>query len=72
MEPLRPLLKTREKWDGRWGQEQRTPFEKIKDGIYAFTPGLTTSLCTDWINTGMGIHMTQKTLQVQLVGAQLL
>ena len=34
--------------------------EKIKDGIYAFTPGLTTALGTDWSRTGMGFHMTQK------------
>ena len=58
MEPLRPLLKpakTGEKWAKRWGQEQRTAFEnsrtkimeKIKDGIYAFTPGLTIALATD-------------------------
>ena len=71
MEPLRQLLKpakTGEKWADRWKQEQRTAFknsrtkivEKIKDGIYAFTPGLTTALGTDWSRTGMGFHMNQK------------
>ena len=34
--------------------------EKIKDGIYAFTPRLTTALGTIWSRTGMGFHITQK------------
>ena len=67
MEPLRLLLKpakTGEKWADRWGQEQRTTFEnsrtkikeKTKDGIYAFTSGLTTPLtltgaAQTWVST---------------------
>ena len=70
MDPLRTLLKpakTGEKWADRWGQEQRTAFEisrtkiaeKIKAGIYAFTPGLTTALGTNWSPIGLGFHMMQ-------------
>ena len=67
MEPLRLLLKpakTGEKWADRWGQEQRTTFEnsrtkikeKTKDGVYAFTSGLTTPLtltgvAQTWVST---------------------